>query len=248
MSSALLEQARHYVDGLGWSVIPLMPRSKKPPEGFSWKPFQYRHPTVSELERWGKQYPEANIGVVGGAVSGLAIIDVDGPEGNESLKVAKLQVEQGPICLTPRPGSHIYFKHPGVYVTSSLSILPGLDIRADGAYAVAPSSIHPNGRRYEWLHAPDGRALPPFPEVMKLTVIRPDADFKNKLIPEGWRNFCLFRAACGFAKDTHARDFLFKRVMGLNIKRCESPLPEAEIKEICAHAWKYKFKGKQRMV
>ena len=34
---------------------------------------------------------------------------------------------------------------------SSVSkIAPGIDVRGDGGYVLAPPSIHPTGRRYEW--------------------------------------------------------------------------------------------------
>ncbi len=57
------------------------------------------------------------------------------------------------VPLTPRcetgSGMHYYFKHPGGEVRNSAGRLgPGLDIRADGGYVVAPPSRHPNGRTY----------------------------------------------------------------------------------------------------
>lgn len=33
---------------------------------------------------------------------------------------------------------------------SAGKIAPGIDVRGDGGYVLAPPSIHPTGRRYEW--------------------------------------------------------------------------------------------------
>jgi len=55
-------------------------------------------------------WPEANIGIVCGAVSGLVVIDVDGPDGEETLEA--LEADIGPLpetveALTGK-GRHLY--------------------------------------------------------------------------------------------------------------------------------------------
>ena len=47
--------------------------------------------------------------------------------------------------------------------------MPGLDFRGDGGYIVAPPSIHPSGRQYEWAIDPQMVQPVPVPEwLMKL--------------------------------------------------------------------------------
>src|SRR4030095_253716 len=48
-------------------------------------------------------------------------------------------------------GRHIWFRMPDTELRNSASkIAPGIDIRADGGYVLAPPSVHPSGRRYAW--------------------------------------------------------------------------------------------------
>jgi hypothetical protein len=58
------------------------------------------------------------------------------------------------------------FAHPGVEIRNSAGLLgPGLDVRGDGGYIVAPGSIHPNGRQYRWdeNHLPSKTTLAAMP-------------------------------------------------------------------------------------
>jgi hypothetical protein len=47
-------------------------------------------------------------------------------------------------------GRHEWFAYTCPIPSTTSRIGPGLDVRADGGYVVAPPSIHPNGRRYTW--------------------------------------------------------------------------------------------------
>lgn len=149
-----LAYALHYLE-LGWSVIPVACETKKPL--IAWKEYQARRATVDEVVAWWRQWPAANIGVVTGAVSGLIVLDIDGEAGEASL------ARCGPLPLTPMvrtgKGRHIYFAHPGAVIRNFARKLPGLDLRGDGGYVVAPPSLHASGARYTWEVAPDGLPL-----------------------------------------------------------------------------------------
>jgi hypothetical protein len=151
-----LETALSYVCH-GWSVIPLQPRGKRP--HFSllpirvddtdhpkriWEPYQARLPTEDEvITRW-QLCPDANIGIVTGTVSGIIVLDLDGPEVAQHREIPTT-----PISLTGN-GLHIFFRHSGARSFRR----PGMDLKADGGYVVAPPSVHPSGRRYEWQLGP----------------------------------------------------------------------------------------------
>src|SRR5437879_6578133 len=78
------EEIREYM-GRGWSIIPIRAGDKRPL--VRWEEFQHRHPSEAEVRGWFRQWPEAGIGVVTGAISGLVVVDVDaGHGGTEALE------------------------------------------------------------------------------------------------------------------------------------------------------------------
>jgi putative DNA primase/helicase len=111
----------------------------------------------AQIRKWWSQWPEANIGIRTGSVSGLLVVDIDnknGKQGGENLAAIAAPFGGLPVTLTATTGSgiHLFFKHPEVAVRGSASKLAeGVDVRANGGYVVAPPSLHANGKRYEWL-------------------------------------------------------------------------------------------------
>src|SRR5918998_1707849 len=65
----------------GWSPIPIKRRSKHP-NLHELEPYLYRAATTEELNSWA--WP--GVGIVTGQVSGVLVLDVDGPEGEAELK------------------------------------------------------------------------------------------------------------------------------------------------------------------
>ena len=49
-----------------------------------WQEFQERLPTETEAADWWGKWPEANISMVTGPISGVSVIDIDGVEGKEA--------------------------------------------------------------------------------------------------------------------------------------------------------------------
>ncbi len=142
MSTEIFSAAITYLERYGFSVIPLGRNSKRP--AIEWEPFQRRRPTLEELDAWFTN-GDANIGIVTGAISGLVVLDIDGPEGEASMR--GLEVPLTKEVRTPR-GRHLYFEHPGnTKVPTAVGFLPHVDVRGDGGYVVAPPSIV-NGTTY----------------------------------------------------------------------------------------------------
>lgn len=134
-----LEWALEYLSE-GFSVIPLVPQNKNPIIE-SWEPYMHRLPTEDEVTTWWNQYPDANIGIVTGAVSNLVVVDVDPRNGgDESVKGLMLPATY--FVKTGGGGWHYYYRLNGANIPKMKGYLPGIDILGEKAYAVAPPSIH----------------------------------------------------------------------------------------------------------
>jgi hypothetical protein len=105
------------------------------------------------VDSYWERCPNTNIGIRTGKAAGVVVLDIDGEAGEATLKT--LIERYGPlpetlIAITGR-GRHLYFKVPAEPIRNGVACLgPGVDIRGDGGYVVAPPSRHANGRIYEW--------------------------------------------------------------------------------------------------
>lgn len=137
----------------GWYVLPCRPSGKEPliPHGVLGA-------TADEdtIRRWWEAWPTANVAIATGARSGIVALDVDPRHGGDE-SLAAITQRYGPLpatltVLTGGGGRHFYFTHPGGNVknASGLGGWPGIDLRADGGYVLAPPSIHPSGQAYRW--------------------------------------------------------------------------------------------------
>jgi len=221
----------------GWSVIPLRPRDKRPL--LAWQRYQDMRASAEEVSSWWHRQPEANVGVLTGAVSGLVVLDLDGEAGRAS--VAGMQIPATPIVHTGH-GWHYYFAHPGGHVENAVGLLPGVDVRGDGGYVVAPPSIHQSGARYEWLIAPSEVPLAETPDwivrrdarnVVQARESRPRDNWPDLLrrhVPEGRRNQTLTRIA-GYLLRQHGLNHYsaLELVFAWNLVYCSPPLSREEV-------------------
>lgn len=190
---------------LGWSLIPLKPGSKEPLIS-SWKEFQKVPPSTSQVSDWFRQWPNANVGIVTGTVSNLAVIDADGTCGKNSLK--ELNLTSPTVSVTGSQGRHLFYAYPSdESLRNSVKKLPGLDVRGEGGYVVAPPSL--TTRRYSWLRAPSvGIRLTDFPVHLfaNIAPVRLGADAAER--SEDW-----FPQALEDLKNGHVHNNLI-RILG----------------------------------
>jgi hypothetical protein len=191
------------------------------------------------VARWWAQWPEANVGVRTGAVSGLLVLDVDvDSEGEQSL--ARIEQAYGSLpltvtALTGGGGRHLFFRHPGGEVRNSAGKLgAGLDTRADGGYIVAPPSVHASGGAYRW-H--EGRSMgevpladPPSWLLALLSQHHrkeqvPPAALALGVIREGSRNATLASLAGGMRRRGMSEQQLLAELRLINTDRVEPPCP-----------------------
>lgn len=166
---------------LGWSVIPILPGSKKP-FPISWKKYQSERPNAEQTAVWAKTWPKAGIACVTGAISGVVVLDIDkipedAPTAQERAlaMLSKSLIERLPTTATTRTskGRHLYFKHPGTWVPTKVGFLPGLDVRGDGGYALLPPSLHPSGWVYAW-ELPPEEGIADLPEELLEAIVNSD--------------------------------------------------------------------------
>lgn len=169
MRVSFREAAQRYVD-LRWPVFPVsidkIPLTRH----------GYKDATVSpnQINEWDNLYPDANIAIATGRVSGLIVLDVDGEEGEESLKEMAshgIVFPDKPCSRTGR-GRHIYMRYDRHMKSSVSKLGRNLDIRADGGSIIAPPSIHSSGIEYRWLSGPEQK-LHHFPLKALLTLYAP---------------------------------------------------------------------------
>ena len=120
----------------------------------------YKDATTDEatISAWWTRWPNANIGIATGMISGLVVLDVD-PRNGGDTNLEQLEVQHGPLpdtwkVATGGGGSHYYFAYPmhvaAVKSTPHAAGQEGVEVKSDKGYVVAPPSLHESGALYEW--------------------------------------------------------------------------------------------------
>ncbi len=142
-----LEAALDYWER-GWSIIPIKPDIKRP--AIKWLEYQDRQPTEEEITEWWTRWPNHDIAIVTGAVSGVVVVDCDNQDAAHAAFDAGMR---SPIRVKTKRGHHLYFAHPldgirrGPRAGSNTRgddwpKINGLDFRGDGGYALLPPSTN----------------------------------------------------------------------------------------------------------
>lgn len=268
-NNELLSAALHYAVDLGWPVFPSWPGKKNPltPNGC------YDAKTdPGALQFWWNKWPDANVAVATGNISGILVIDLDyKPEENKDGP-AELQAwerETGyklPETVTAVSGSggqHLYYRYDPtkVKVGSKVNLIWGIDVRADRSCVIAPPSVHACGREYFWDISPDDMPMAEADEaVFKLLALgalektkkdgaqggggqRSERMKAPQVIPCGERNDTLFRLACKMQSDGFPDDAILAAIQQTNENSCEEPIDDKELCKLVDSALKYEKGG-----
>jgi len=167
-------------------------------------------------------------------------LDIDPRNGGDG-SIDELELHYGPLPETVESrtgggGRHLLFRNPGVPLRKGLGAgFPGVDLKADGGYIVAPPSIHPTGAAYAWHLDPGETELANLPEWL-LDLARqpelvspsgPPAVRPRKLLPcarrflasgvdEGARNVAFFTFAKHLRNAERPRDEAEAECLALN--------------------------------
>lgn len=229
----------------GRSVIPVAPGKKHPPL-VKWEEYQKKLPTEEDILSWWTETPEANIALVTGAISGVSVIDIDGDDGKESF----LHNLQGAIPKTlyhhtPR-GAHIIVEYEE-HLKQTAGVLPGIDIRNDGGYIIAPPSVV-DGKPYTVFRNRPILPLSPIPPMLNGTKphkVDALADDKPTWVaqslqgvPEQERNHTATRLIGYFHSKGIPKDIIESQLVDF-AARCTPPMSLSELRQTIDSVTRY---------
>lgn len=172
-----------YATVLHWPVFPLVPARKAPLTDHGFKDASPDPEQISAWwTRWPNANIGVPTGHREQGGCGYDVIDVDGVDGFKSLR--EIQHRDCPLdcsavtfcdasgtlppvralAFTPGDpdgvtngrirgqGRHLYT--PAAGTSNTTKAFPGIDLRGDGGYVVAPPSVGPSGGRYSWITRP----------------------------------------------------------------------------------------------
>ena len=204
---------------------------------------------TATILQWWSIWPDAHTGIRTGALSGIIVMDVDAGNGGWD-SIDQLETEHGTIPSTPTVatgggGAHVYFRHPGGMVPNSAGrIAPGIDLRGDGGYVVAPPSLHVSGATYTWADgfSPDAVPLAPAPSwLLSCNGQRNGSPQlqQDEELAEGGRNDRLMRLGAAFRRYGMTRTEIGAALQAINTARCRPPLDAEEIDRIASSVARY---------
>jgi hypothetical protein len=203
-----------------------------------------------EIHYWWDVWPDANIGIATGKLSGLWVLDLDNKQsvdigdglliglGTHSLRALENQYDDLPetlVQVTGSGGNHFFFTYPstGEY-RNRTGLVPGVDVRAEGGYVVGPPSNHVSGNTYQWVDPDENLAdVPEWLRELSLKSRSPRPLEEGETVSEGGRNDYLYRMG---AKLRGEKDLNFIELLGAlgayNAEYCDPPLDEDEVYRI----------------
>lgn len=228
---------------LDWAAIPAIKGTKHP--AIRWQEFEERLPDEAEIREWFSRWPDANIAVVTGKVSGLLVLDVDPAHGGrESLQ--RLETRYGDLpatveAVTGGGGRHLYFRHPGGELRNRTGLAPGIDLRGDGGVIITPPSLHPSGRRYAWVrgHEPGTMPLADMP-LWLMALLEGDGphighplsywrELVHEGVGEGARNAAIASLTGHLLQRQVDEEVAMELMLAWNRMRCRPPLDDDEV-------------------
>lgn len=200
-----------------------------------------------------------NIGIVMGTGSGIIDIETDthnGTNGEDALKAytddAGATLPSTWAFVSGSGGVHRLFQCDQA-ITNKTGILPGVDVRANGGFAVFPPSVHPNGNQYKWLKGQNPTAMPdgpaPLPDYLLELLMDQEPDNDNpgyfelpEKITNGERDITLFKMASSLrAKGLTEAEIMasLTTLLQTRVENERDPLDTKDLERIVKSVGKY---------
>ena len=199
---------------------------------------------IEQIQKWHNEYPRANWAVATGAESDVVVLDVD-PDKDGEKTINNFPIHDTPCSKTGGGGIHYYFSYPGHKIDTTVErIGKGVDVRADGGYAILPPSKHISGIKYSWQIKPNDMDLAPTPDWLikrnkKVKVKLTDKSDSEK-IPDGRRNETMTSIAGTLKNRGLSTEAIRNALIGINEVECDPPLPEGDIQAMVKSSTKWK--------
>lgn len=171
----------------GWQV---MPCQNKEPLLDAWKYLEDFRVKEDALVKWWTEWPEAQIALVCGALSGVTVVDIDWLKDKDkvilydkSIKPESLsdRLVGSPVSITGSLGRHVFFNFFDVK-NSTKAVHSQIDVKSAGGYVILPPSKHETGRTYVWDETKIAWDSPLIAPPQKLV----DACKKAEAAPKDW--------------------------------------------------------------
>lgn len=228
----------HYCGSPG--KIPYDPETRQHMEGWQ----AHAQFPLDKWEEWYDLEPEINVGFLCGSPSKLLCVDIDNTEGEELFCATVSGEDRRTWNYRTGKGSRFLYRVHGGGVRSARVSKGGHDyeLLGDGRQSVLPPSIHPSGRRYEWVSEATPRACRLLDAPSQLLIEGGDeitseeVDWEGVITAttsEGARNETLTRLAGHLLAPTAVSpEEVYLWLKLYSQAHCKPPLPEAEIKRI----------------
>lgn len=236
-----LRAAEEYI-AAGWEVLPLRPGKKTPLTTHGHKDATRDLATVRQ---WFRRFPMANIGIRTGAASGgPTVIDID-PRNGGTVDEAWPATR---TVATASGGQHRYYLSSASLPSSAGRLAPGVDVRADDGYVVAPGSRTESGS-WEWINP--GAPIVPLPPAVAALAATPtlragagveqsgSGFVQRERVGTGERNAYIASAAGAMFARGYEHHEVEHLMRAENTRACVPPLDRSEVDGITASVERY---------
>ncbi len=197
------------------------------------------------LLRWDHKFPDANWALACG--NRVAVVDIDPKTGADPREIIHEYGLTGPTVWTGEAltgdlagtrGAHVYCQNG---IPTGASAVPGVEIRAAGAYVVLPGSRHVSGVVYEWRDAarPWTVDLAAVPAALVPTPTTGAAAPVGDIIRAGHRDQTLTSLAGTMRRRGMGEGEIVAALLVTNRERCHPPLDDEHVRKVARSIARY---------
>ena len=195
---------------------------------------------------WWDHYPGAGVAMRTGRTSNRVVLDLDSTAAiDEALRRG---LPDNTDVVRTRRGLHWVFRAPDEPLPSRV-LFDGAELKAEGAYVVAPPSLHQSGKRYRLIPSPTGKLAELQAWILEALAERQHTgsgssvpvtlDVAGPPILEGRRNRTLFEIGCSLRRRGADHAAIAGYLTAVNPARCKPPLEHSEVEGIAKSACRY---------